>query len=152
MEDVNKRGRISFSLSKLGCGPQEINSWEIRLHLPFSANWNKRDKDWKLLSGPERATYVVATIIYCSSSPLFLAPRFWAPRDQPQQGFFLEARERTLGTRLLYPLVQWRQRYLQLGFFAYLALSRERVSRLQFHQGGRLVRTTWMSFWQANLN
>ena len=30
-----------------GCGPQEINSWEIRLHLPFSANWNKRDKDWK---------------------------------------------------------------------------------------------------------
>ena len=47
MEDVNKRGRISFSLSKLECGPQEINSWEIRLHLPFSANWSKRDKDWK---------------------------------------------------------------------------------------------------------
>ena len=33
------------SLSKLECGPQEINSREIRLHLPFSANWNKRDKD-----------------------------------------------------------------------------------------------------------
>ena len=46
MEDVNKRRRISFSLSKLECGPQEINSREIRLHLPFSANWNKRDKDW----------------------------------------------------------------------------------------------------------
>ena len=45
MEDVNKRRRISFSLSKLECGPQEINSREIRLHLPFSANWNKRDKD-----------------------------------------------------------------------------------------------------------
>ena len=60
----------------------------------------------KLLSGPDRTTYVVATIIYCSSSPLFLAPRFWAPLDQPQQGFFLETRERTLGTRLLYPLVQ----------------------------------------------
>ena len=42
MEDVNKRRRISFSLSKLECGPQEINSREIRLHLPFSANWNKR--------------------------------------------------------------------------------------------------------------
>ena len=47
MEDVNERRRISFSLSKLECGPQEINSREIRLHLPFSANWNKRDKDGK---------------------------------------------------------------------------------------------------------
>ena len=47
MEEVNKQRRISYSLSKLECGPQEINSGEIRLHLPFSANWNKRDKDWK---------------------------------------------------------------------------------------------------------
>ena len=47
IEDVNKWRRISFSLSKLEGGPQEINSREIRLHLPFSANWNKRDKDWK---------------------------------------------------------------------------------------------------------
>ena len=47
MEDVNKRRQISFPLSKLECGPQEINSREIRLHLPFSATWNKRDKDWK---------------------------------------------------------------------------------------------------------
>ena len=38
MEDVPKRRRISFSLSKLECGPQEINAREIRLHLPFSAN------------------------------------------------------------------------------------------------------------------
>ena len=44
MEDVNKRRRISFSFSKLECGSQEINSREIRLHLPFSANWNKRNK------------------------------------------------------------------------------------------------------------
>ena len=44
MEDVNSRQRISLSLSKLGCGPQEINSREIRLHLTFSANWNKPDK------------------------------------------------------------------------------------------------------------
>ena len=35
MEDVNKRRRISFSLSKLECGPQEINSREIRLHYHF---------------------------------------------------------------------------------------------------------------------
>ena len=46
-EDVNKRRRISFSLSKVECGPQENNSTEIRLHLPFSANWNKRDSVWK---------------------------------------------------------------------------------------------------------
>ena len=45
MEDVNKRQRISFSLSKRESGPQEINSREIRLHLPFSANWNKRHTD-----------------------------------------------------------------------------------------------------------
>ena len=42
MEDVNKRRRMSFSLCKLECGPQEINSREIRLRLPFPANWNKR--------------------------------------------------------------------------------------------------------------
>ena len=35
MEDVNKPRRISFSLSKLECGPQETNSREIRLHLHF---------------------------------------------------------------------------------------------------------------------
>ena len=37
-EDVNKRRRIFLSLSKLECGPQEINSGEIRLHLSFSAD------------------------------------------------------------------------------------------------------------------
>ena len=47
MEDVNKRRRISFSLSKVECSSQEINAREIRLHLPFSANWNKRDSVWK---------------------------------------------------------------------------------------------------------
>ena len=47
IEDVNKRQRIFLSLSKLECGPQEINSREIRLHLTFSAIWNKRDKVWK---------------------------------------------------------------------------------------------------------
>ena len=35
MEDVNKRRRISFSLFKLACGPQEINSREIRLTSDF---------------------------------------------------------------------------------------------------------------------
>ena len=44
MKEVNKRQRIFLSLSKLECVPQEINSWNIRLHLTFSANWNKHDK------------------------------------------------------------------------------------------------------------
>ena len=29
-----------LSLFTLECSPQEINSWEIRLHLTYSANWN----------------------------------------------------------------------------------------------------------------
>ena len=33
MEDVKKRERILLPLSKLECGPQEINSREIRLQL-----------------------------------------------------------------------------------------------------------------------
>ena len=49
-----------------------------------------------------RITFVFAAIIFSSSPPLFLAPRFWEPRDQPQPGFFLEARERILGTRFLF--------------------------------------------------
>ena len=44
MEDVNKRRPISFSLSTVECAPQEISSREIRLHLQFSANWDKSDK------------------------------------------------------------------------------------------------------------
>ena len=48
MEDVNKRRRISFSLSKLESGPEEINPRENRLHLLFSANWNKREFILKL--------------------------------------------------------------------------------------------------------
>ena len=44
MEDVNKRQRIFLSLSKLECGPREINSREIRLHLTFPAIWNNATK------------------------------------------------------------------------------------------------------------
>ena len=44
MEDVNKRRRIFLSLSKLECGPQEINSREYRcLHLKFSERLKKPD-------------------------------------------------------------------------------------------------------------
>ena len=56
----SKRRRISFSLSKLECDPQEINSSEIRLHFPFSANWNKRDK--KLKTGIHFKTVVFAAV------------------------------------------------------------------------------------------
>ena len=42
MEDVNKRRRIFLSLSKLECGPQEINPREYRcLHLKFSERLKK---------------------------------------------------------------------------------------------------------------
>ena len=44
MEDVNKRQRIFLSLLNLACGPQEINSREIRLHLAFSAIWDNATK------------------------------------------------------------------------------------------------------------
>ena len=58
---------------------------------------------------PDRVTFVIATIIYSSSPPLFLAPRFWEPRDKPQPGFFFEARERTLGTRSRSPILSSRK-------------------------------------------
>ena len=45
MEEVNKRRRICFSLSKLECGPQEINSREIR-HFQ-QIYWNNRHKGLK---------------------------------------------------------------------------------------------------------
>ena len=38
MEDVNKRRRIFLFLSKLECGPQEINFRKIGLHLTSSVN------------------------------------------------------------------------------------------------------------------
>ena len=47
MENANRRRRIFRSLSKLECSRNEINFREIRLHFTLSANWNKRDKDWK---------------------------------------------------------------------------------------------------------
>ena len=43
MENVYERRRIFLSLSKLESGRQEINSSEIRPHLTFSVNWNKRE-------------------------------------------------------------------------------------------------------------
>ena len=43
MGDVGNKQRKNFlSLSKLECGPPEINSTEICLRPTFLANWNKR--------------------------------------------------------------------------------------------------------------
>ena len=49
LECVNKRQHffLSFSNWKLENGSHEINSREIRLHLTFQPNWNKRGKVWK---------------------------------------------------------------------------------------------------------
>ena len=56
------------------------------------------DNKWggKLLSSLDRVAFVIAKIIYSSSPPLFLAPRFWELSDHPHPGLFLEVRERTL--------------------------------------------------------
>ena len=43
MEDVNKPRQIFLFLSKLECGPLEINSG-IRSLVTFWANWIERDK------------------------------------------------------------------------------------------------------------
>ena len=43
-----------------------------------------------------RIIFVFAAIIFSSSPPLFLAPRFWEPHDQLQPGFSLLFRERTV--------------------------------------------------------
>ena len=55
MEDVNKGRRIFLSLSVLKGGPQEINSWDIRLHLTFQetginvAKCKKREFSFKVM-------------------------------------------------------------------------------------------------------
>ena len=75
MEDANKRRRISFSLSRLQCGPQEINSREIRLHFPFSANWNKRDKDWKKKGIHFKTDVFAAVAVVDAKTPYFALKR-----------------------------------------------------------------------------
>ena len=47
MEDACDEEFFFLFLNLSAGGPQEINSREIRLHLTFSANWNKRDIVWK---------------------------------------------------------------------------------------------------------
>ena len=83
MEDVNKRRRISFSLSKLECSPQEMNSREIRLHFchfqQIGINATKIEKTGILLNLtfslplpssmlklPDAVFYVQHTFLYIS--------------------------------------------------------------------------------------
>ena len=104
----------SHSLCSLSCIMQYYffrGCWHFQISSPSTVHkWGG-----KLLSSPDRVFFVIPTIIYFSSPPLFLAPRFWEPRDQPQPGFFLEGRERTLGTWLIMYIrcnVAWRTRCL----------------------------------------
>ena len=60
--NINKRPQISFSLSKLGCGCQE-NSREIRLHLPFSANWNNATKIEKTAIHFKTDVFAAVTVV-----------------------------------------------------------------------------------------
>ena len=85
MQDVNKRWRISFSLPKLECAPQEINSREIRLHLPFSANWNESDKDWKKREFILKLTFLLPLPSSMLKVPIVYqpAPSVWAIQEKP---------------------------------------------------------------------
>ena len=69
------------------------------MQIPAPSAHNKRGG--KFLSGPRQSNFLITTIIYSSSPSLFLAPRFWEPRGQPQPGLSVEVRERALETRLL---------------------------------------------------
>ena len=70
----------------------------VGCYSPFQIPAQSADNKWggKLLSSLDRVAFVIATIIYSSSPPLFLAPRFWELSDLPHPGFFLEAIERIL--------------------------------------------------------
>ena len=68
MENVNKRRRIFLSLSKLESGRQEINSSEIRPHLTFSVNWNKREFILKV------------TFFFLLKLPIIKSKRCWVHR------------------------------------------------------------------------
>ena len=65
------------SLSKLECGLQEINSREIRLHLTFSANWNKLDR----VSKKSEFILKVAFSLPSPSSMLKLPIKRWRQRE-----------------------------------------------------------------------
>ena len=78
-----------LSLSKLLCGPQEINSREIRPLLTFQANWNKRGKVWK----NENSFFKVTFSQPSPSSVLsfWLDKRFdWAEKCVPFKWIFRE--------------------------------------------------------------
>lgn len=102
------------------------NYWLFQRPAPSADN----KRGGKLLSSPDRVTFVIATIIYSFSFPLFLAARFWEPRDQTQPGFFIEARERMLGTRLEY-LNHWESPFYESEFCNFL-----RFSCRSFHVNG----------------
>ena len=56
--------------------------WYFQIPTPSADN----KRGGKLLSGPHRVTFVIATIIYFCSPPVFVAPRFWEPCDKLKPG------------------------------------------------------------------
>ena len=91
--------------------------WPFQIPAPSADNKGGRN----LLSGLARATFVIATIIYSSSPPVFTAPRFWEPRDPAQPGFFLEARRENPGNEVAIPslrsflLFPWGHRFCNVA-------------------------------------
>ena len=93
---------LIYRLVHVNSQPRSQGSLSCIMKIPAPSAENKRDG--KLLSGPDRVTFSQRQLFTSSSPPLFMAPRCWESRDQPQpcrnQGSFSKARERTLGTRL----------------------------------------------------
>ena len=90
MEDVNKRRRISFSLSKVECAPQEINSREIRLHLPFSTKWNKHDSVWKTGIHFKSDVYTAVAVVDAKAPYCIVATATYLTRKHLFRFSFLE--------------------------------------------------------------
>ena len=148
MEDVNKPRRISFSLSKLECGPQEINSMEIRLHLPFSANWNKRDKAWKKREFILKLAFSLQLPSWMLKLPNIINARAVSQVRVPGYHFFpkwaigqffkfpvLGSSPRRLCQSLLGPVsfwfVKWRIDYVRIAPLSFQC--NQRLEKRQFH-------------------
>ena len=93
MEDVNKWRQISFSLSNLECSPQEINSREIRIHLPFSANWNKRKNATKIeTTGIHLKTDVFAAVAIVDAKAPYWANKLTSSISKELQWYCIEVK------------------------------------------------------------
>ena len=137
MGDVNKRRRISFFLSKLEGGPPEISSREMLLHLPFSANWNKRDKVWK--KGIHFETDVFAAVAVVDAK----APYHWgyAATWRPP---VVRHNERASLSKKTQPYLINLPSYSFINFIRMLRVKFAQILRIRY-----LTIKPWLRFWKG---